>query len=395
MEMYRHAMLMATSCGWFFHDIAGIESVQVLKDACRVMELLRDAGAEDPEPAFLATLAQAESNLPEYGNGAAVYARFVRPAVVDLPRAALHIAVRSLFPSLPADGAWYRFRVGGEAIERSSSGVGTLATGRFSLRSGLTDARGSFAFAAFLGPDQRPVAGVNPGRETPLDDLRKAYRDGDTETLERLLGERFLYRVSSWGDLLRDERQLLLQLLLDPSLQVFHCANERVAGDHAVLLQEIGEGGVRLSPAHEAWLGMVLSDRLAEMLQVQPPDAARISRIAAHLQRIPMEGNLIALNRAFATALSRMCTALSRNPDDRHLMDALIVLFAALDGLSLRPDLRESQTIIFALAKAHLPGMRRQAERGDAEARGRVDALLRIASRLGLRIDRERIYLQG
>src|SRR5215210_63878 len=39
LELQRHAMLMYTSCGWFFHDLAGIETVQVLRYAGRVVQL--------------------------------------------------------------------------------------------------------------------------------------------------------------------------------------------------------------------------------------------------------------------------------------------------------------------------------------------------------------------
>ena len=41
MEMQRHAQLMYTSCGWFFDDISGIETVQIIAYAARVLQLAR------------------------------------------------------------------------------------------------------------------------------------------------------------------------------------------------------------------------------------------------------------------------------------------------------------------------------------------------------------------
>ena len=55
MEMERHAQLMYTSCGWFFDDIAGIETVQIIAYAARVLQLtvfLFGADAAGLEPAF-------------------------------------------------------------------------------------------------------------------------------------------------------------------------------------------------------------------------------------------------------------------------------------------------------------------------------------------------------
>ena len=43
MEMQRHAQLMYTSCGWFFDDISGIETVQIIAYAARVLQLAQEA----------------------------------------------------------------------------------------------------------------------------------------------------------------------------------------------------------------------------------------------------------------------------------------------------------------------------------------------------------------
>mgnify|MGYP006177558039 CR=1 FL=1 len=52
-------MLMYTSCGWFFDDISGLESVFVLRQAGRVIDLARRALDRDLEPAFLEILGKA------------------------------------------------------------------------------------------------------------------------------------------------------------------------------------------------------------------------------------------------------------------------------------------------------------------------------------------------
>ncbi len=74
LEMQRHAMLMYTSCGWFFDEISGLESVQVLQYAGRALQLARKIGADEKlEAKFVAQLAAAKSNLPEHGDAAKIY----------------------------------------------------------------------------------------------------------------------------------------------------------------------------------------------------------------------------------------------------------------------------------------------------------------------------------
>jgi alpha-amylase/alpha-mannosidase (GH57 family) len=80
LELQRFALLMYTSCGWFFNDLGGLEPVQILKYASRVIDLMDQLGLPSARPRFLELLAQAHSNRPELGNGADIYRRLVEPA---------------------------------------------------------------------------------------------------------------------------------------------------------------------------------------------------------------------------------------------------------------------------------------------------------------------------
>src|SRR5262249_58775644 len=53
LECQRHALLMYTSCGWFFNDLAGLETVQILRYAARCLDLLAELGEDPPTAAVL------------------------------------------------------------------------------------------------------------------------------------------------------------------------------------------------------------------------------------------------------------------------------------------------------------------------------------------------------
>lgn len=85
LELQRNALLMYTSCGWFFSDLGGIEPVQILKYAARAIDLMNQLGLPSPRERFLEVLSEARSNRPELGNGAEIFQRLVdttNPAVV-------------------------------------------------------------------------------------------------------------------------------------------------------------------------------------------------------------------------------------------------------------------------------------------------------------------------
>ena len=86
LELQRYLMLMYTSCGWFFDEVSGIETVQVIQYAGRALQLAGQLFAEDLATPFLELLAQARSNLPEQGDGRSIYERYVQPAMVDLQK---------------------------------------------------------------------------------------------------------------------------------------------------------------------------------------------------------------------------------------------------------------------------------------------------------------------
>ena len=77
LEMQCHALLMFTSCGWFFSEISGIETVQILRYAARALELSEELGISSPRARFLEMLAAAPSNVPKFGNAAAIFRELV------------------------------------------------------------------------------------------------------------------------------------------------------------------------------------------------------------------------------------------------------------------------------------------------------------------------------
>ena len=79
LEMQRMLVLMYTSCGWFFNDISGIETIQILKYAARAIDLMDQLGLPSVRERFSEILAEAKSNVTEMATGADIYRRIVEP----------------------------------------------------------------------------------------------------------------------------------------------------------------------------------------------------------------------------------------------------------------------------------------------------------------------------
>ena len=81
LEIQRHTQLMYTSCGWFFTEISGIETIQILEYASRAIQLTRQVSKQNFEAEFIEKLELAASNVPEHGNAANLYKNEVRPRI--------------------------------------------------------------------------------------------------------------------------------------------------------------------------------------------------------------------------------------------------------------------------------------------------------------------------
>ncbi len=96
LEMQRHAMLMYTSCAWFFTEISGIETVQIIQYAARVVQLAHETSGAAFEEEFLLRLGKAKSNVHELKDGRGIYEKMVVPHIVTLQQVASFYAIHSL-----------------------------------------------------------------------------------------------------------------------------------------------------------------------------------------------------------------------------------------------------------------------------------------------------------
>ncbi len=77
LEADLNAMLMYTSCGWFFCELSGLEPVQNMRYALRAAELAQPYLTENLTQVLQETLSAALSNIPEEGNGCDIFNKHV------------------------------------------------------------------------------------------------------------------------------------------------------------------------------------------------------------------------------------------------------------------------------------------------------------------------------
>jgi alpha-amylase/alpha-mannosidase (GH57 family) len=223
LEMQRQSLLMYTSCGWFFAEISGIETVQILKYAARALQLAREVSGEDLEPQFVEALAQAPSNVPEMGNGARVYETLVKPSVVSLEGVAAHCAIAGLFDEYGKADQFFCYDVALRGRRREKAGSATLAMSRLEIRSQLTHERRDLTASVlhFSGSDIR--SGLRPyDAHAHAEAEKKLFGRFAALSLAQMVREidrEFPGRDYTLRDLFLDERRRLAGQLLDETMR--------------------------------------------------------------------------------------------------------------------------------------------------------------------------------
>ncbi|HEV8308366.1 MAG TPA: DUF3536 domain-containing protein [Methylomirabilota bacterium] len=255
LELQRQRLLMYTSCGWFFDEVSGIETVQVLRYAARAIQLVRQLGANaNLEEAFVQRLAAAPSNLPELGTGAEVYRRHVLPAVVDLRRVIAHYAIAAPYQNYGDEARVYAYTVSRLDWQRESYGETSLSVGRVRVTSDLTAEAEEAAVAVlhFGGHDFHcAMRGLPDGGDyaTVRAELFQRFAGHSLSEVVRALDHHFEGRAYGIRDLFIAERRQILASVTESVLRRFEDTYRRLYEESRRLMQYLREAD---APAPEA-----------------------------------------------------------------------------------------------------------------------------------------------
>jgi hypothetical protein len=392
LEMQRAANLMYTSCGWFFDDIAGIESVQVLQYAARAMQLAQDVSGEDLEPGFLALLKEAPSNDPSYKSGIDLYEKKVKPAVLALLEVGVHHGIASLFldDREAARSAAYSLRM--EAVERREKQGVKLALGRSRVRSLLTGDAQTVSFCVLYQGEHRLQASARSDLSLPEfhsagREVLAAFQEQSVpEVLERqtrLLGP----ARYSLQNLFKDTKRRIVSSLLDATLQAFEAAVRPFYAGHLDFIQAARRMNVPLPDSLGAVEGFLRQKDVVSMLDESGPlDLEGLRGFAEEVRGevFPADGSSLA--HAISRRVLSLTEALIQDPGNLSLLEPIVGLLDAVGRLSLRPDLWQSQNRFFEWVGTKLPDIRARAGAGDPQARRGMELADRLGKHLSIEV---------
>jgi len=367
MEMQRHTQLMYTSCGWFFDDISGIESVQVIAYAARVLQLAQDLFGEQAEPlegALLARLAEAHSNVATAGDGARIFKSQIRPMQLGLEQVAAHYAISSVFSSFAEETELFCYRVRRQSYEIFTSGRGRLALGRAQVASSITGRQQSFSFAVLHFGDQNITAAV------------KAYQDSDKAEFEafsaqaaaqvqralfpeviRLLDRYYGHVDYTLTSLFTDEQRRIVQLILNSTLWDIESSLTTIYEDHASLLHYLSQAGLPKPPALTLAAGFAINAGLRRALEADPMDQALLRSFLSLAKADQVTLETPTLSYIADQRMKRAMIELQMSSGSMEMLDRALTLGRILVELPFELNLWQAQNIWYEILRTSSYGL--------------------------------------
>jgi len=348
LEMQRHAMLMYTSCAWFFNEVTGIETLQVLQYANRALHLCQVLTGEDHHEAFARALDQIESNvLP---NAGVAYREQVVPARVGLLRVGMHFAAASLFEPAPTQLELFNYRSTSHRLEQFRAGAFRLSTGRISILSNITNSRGDFSFAVLYLGQQAIIGEIarDMGQEefdALLPHLEREFRVGHVSEVINLMKDNFSRQSFSIWHLFKDEKRKILLQMTDRTLEIAAANFSDIYYDNYQLMSTMRANELPLPDSYLAAIDFTMRRRLLDLLTAErlSPDPSRLKRLVTdHLHWRHHFTKTAKLENAAEYRIHLLVSRAFETPD---LWSWVLDLVGAVHIMGLAPNFYRAQNV--------------------------------------------------
>lgn len=398
LEMQRHGLLMYASCGWFFDDISGLEATQVMRCACRAIQLAREISGDSPEEEYLKILEEAHSNISELGTGSEIYLKMVKPLEADLLKIGACHSLESLFDDARNSYDEYHcFVIETNSVQRVESGKLTLCSGKAAVYSKVTLEEQDQYFCALNLGDQNVLAGVSLLHGSPDSDpfsseetgqvikaIRISFAESDVLETIKLIHGHFRDRTYDTKDLFDDGRWRVQHKLLESARSTLKSSLLPIFKEYSHTLKAARKGRSSLPKVLKAALELLLNSDLEEALTRSEVDILELSLL--HDEAIRWSMSWDGENtRLWATrAANSLALDLKMAPLALKVLEKLDQFLGVADMMNLEPNLWECQNEVYRVAEQFLDEMNRKAQKGEPEAARWVEVLKTLSRRLKL-----------
>lgn len=354
LEMQKQSMYMFTSCGWFFNDISGMETTQILQYANRGIQLAEETLHVSLEDDFKNDLANAHSNISEYGSAKDIYVNWVVPQRLSLTKVGMHYAVNSLFEDDETSVTVLNYNCESTEFQRFKAGTLTLAMGITEVRSRVTLSYKKFSFAIIYMGNHHFVGGTsNNTDETDFaivaDKLRVKFEQSNLAGIIDIIKSHFSEKTFSFFQLFKDQQLKLLNHVIKDKVEAAAAAYEGIYDSSYSLLSLMKSNQLSVPGILDNNIMTVFQYKLEEIFE-DNSHLIHINRLKRYVKEVGKWEANIKTDRISYLAALKISELVDLYPDSTEklkILDNLYKSIKLLTSIEVHPNIDALQEFLY------------------------------------------------
>lgn len=349
LEMQKNALFMYTSCGWFFDEISGIETVQIMQYACRALELNKRLTGNDLEPAFVEKLAAAPSNIKELKNGARVYERYVKPQTTPIEKLALEHIITLMADETTNPHRAFSCEVLSFAPRKLTAPHARLWAGEITLKSTVTLVEQKFCFAVFRRGAAEFTCAVQPHDGTDpsgwLNELETLFNAQKYEDVHAVIVKHLahVYTVSS---MINDVRRKVMQSTFRKMDEQTDVSFSKLFEAQYPVVRALQVIGAPVPPAFIPVAEFVLAEDIKAEIRAADINIGSLEELMEDVKALGL--NIAPrVNDVVTDKVTNLAFAFARNPEKTSAAMKLVELLNYAEIFGFAPDTVKAQEFVF------------------------------------------------
>jgi hypothetical protein len=359
MEVQRNAMLMYTSCGWFFDEVSGIETTQIMQYACRAMQLISQISEFNLAEEFIRRLENVPSNVPSLENASNIYTKFVLPSKTNLQRVGMHYAVASIFEDDPEAFPVFNYTTANEVFVRKEAGEQKLVLGVTKVKSNVTRSEKRFAFAVIYMGKHNIIGNISIDMEedkfaSMQVRMVEAFEEGRLGDVIGFMQTYFGPEKYTIGQLFQDEKRKVFNLITQQSMDDLEDSFRRIYNRDYPLVMALANNDIPIPSAYRTTFEYVLNADLIKCFQTERINIRQVERIMSELAKWDLKiEDPGKVGRFAGESIFKELKRISAEGDSFKRVERLNRLFPLMVKFDLNPSLYKSQNLYFEISKAN------------------------------------------
>jgi len=387
LEMQRNAMLMYTSCGWFFDEISGIETTQVMQYAARCIQLAKELHNTDLESEYIRKLEKAPSNIPQYKNGVKIYQSMVKPAIIDLLRVGAHYAISALF-----DGKQkiiYAYQIIQDEMKKWKNGQLKIAIGQATIKSQVTLEENKISFAVLHLGDHNVNGGIRSyvdkkSYQNMFEEISAVFNQANIADIIRLLDKYFGTNSYSLWYLFKDEQRKVIEKILQPNLKQTQESISQIYTDNCTIMNFLHQLNIPIPRSLFVITEQAINQELQKLFSQGSIDLGKLEALVQEVEHWSIKIDQRTLSFNISSWINNAMGKLSKQPNNFELIREITSILIQLKNLNIQLHLWKGQNLYFQIKQDIIPVYQERVKREEEHDRSWLEEFKKLGKLLSI-----------